>query len=1159
MTLQRCLWVLLAAVSVACSSEKSGNTRFSQLDASYTGVTFHNEINETDSLNLLNYEYIYNGGGVAIIDINNDGLKDLFFTGNQVSNALYLNIGNLQFQDITKSALLFDNNIWSTGVAIVDINLDGFDDIYVSVGGPGDQSIYPNKLYINQQDNTFKEQAEEYGLADSGESIQAAFFDFDLDGDLDMYLLTGGGFERSPLVARPIAMDGSARNTDRLYLNEMNPNLGHPVFKNISNEAGITIEGFGLGVAILDANQDNWPDIYVSNDYISRDVLYINQQNGTFEDQSLNYLGHTSHFSMGNDVADFNNDGLHDLITVDMLPEDPVRRKLMSGAQMYDRYELINARGYGNQQMRNMLQMNTGMERFSEIGQMAGIFQTDWSWAPLAADFDNDGFQDLFITNGYGRDITDLDFVKFRSTSNTPFKSPEEIERLFLDSLYSRPVILLPNYAYRNKDGMSFEDKSADWGLDQKSLSNGTVYSDLDNDGDLDLVVNNINSPALVLQNKSIESDSLSVNFLNVHLSGQKGNPKGLGAQVEVWAEGKKQSRWNMLSRGFQSSVSDPLHFGLGRSEAVDSILVYWSTGVVSKVGFTASNQILNIDYNSASPTASKEVDKTYLTQSDFESIKHDESNSNDFRVQPLLLQGHSKLGPSLAVGDVNGDGMDDLFVGAGYGSNAKILIQKSTGDFTRSLIETESFEDTGALFFDADGDGDLDLYVGSGGSERAAGNEFYQDRLYKNDGTGKFVLDRAAIPAFLNSTSVVTSADYDLDGDEDLFVGCRVTPGRFPESSSSYILTNEGGAFSMKTLDLLTNDLVTSAVWSDYDNDGLVDLLVTTEYGQVKFIQNIGGSFQDRTRELGLDQLAGLWNGILPVDIDQDADMDYIVGNLGLNNSFKASQEKPLEIFYKDFDKNGAVDPVFAFYDHDEVKPIASLDVLISQVPSLKKKYFYYKDFANSTMDELLWAMGSADVASRKASTLASTILVNNGADGFESLALPKKAQVSPLFGLTSEDVNADGIPDLIATGNTSNTEVVYGKYDASLGLVMLGDGVGNFKVVDASRAGIDVKGDGRAMVKIKQGSRWMILASQNDSDIKAYEITRNSQQIMDLHEGEYMALIEFKNNRKQKMEFFGSAGYWSQSSKRILVPEGAVQIIFMNATGQETRRIEV
>ena len=1158
-------YLLFLLCLLGCSGEDPGadNALFQRLPFSVTHVSFFNKIEEDDSFNILNYEYLYNGGGVGILDVNNDGLSDLFFTGNQVSNTLYLNQGNLEFEDISQAAGIELKNEWCTGVSIIDINADGYDDIYVCVGGMGNQSIFPNKLFINQKDMTFKEAAETYGLADPGESIQAAFFDYDKDGDLDMYLLTGGGFEKSAIVARAILENGENRNTDRLYKNTYDSILGHPVFQDVSAAAGILIEGFGLGVSIIDANQDTWPDVYVSNDYISRDLLYINNRDGTFTDRSLEFFKHTSHFSMGNDMGDINNDGLPDIVTLDMLPEDHTRRKLMFGPNQYDRFYMAVQRNYGYQYMRNMLHLNHGKDGFSEIGQLAGIHRTDWSWAPLLADFDNDGYQDIYITNGFGKDVTDLDFVKFRENAAAPFADKEKMEKLFLDSLKQRPSITLPNYMYRNEKDLTFSDQSAHWGITQPSISNGAAYADLDGDGDLEIIVSNMDQEAFIYKNNTVEWDSMAANFLKVRLAGPVSNPAGLGAQVSVFTQGAFQCRYHQVVRGFQSSVEKVIHFGLGPHKMVDSLIVTWPDGKQSSRGHLEANHMTVVNYKNAVASSPKSsAHKPYFSPVKVINYTHQETEFNDFSTQPLLMHGFSRQGPGMAVGDVNGDGWDDVFVGGAYQSSGALFLQSAKGDFEKRSIPTEDFEDLGVVFFDADGDGDLDLYVASGGVERYARYSGYQDRLYFNDGKGNFALAASALPSMLTSTSVVAAADYDQDGDLDLFVGGRVQPGEYPKTPASYLLENRSGQFVDVTDQInpaLRNiGMVTSAIWTDFNNDFRPDLVLAGESMRITLLKNERKQLVDITYQTALADTYGMWNSLLAGDFDNDGDMDMVAGNLGLNTPFEVSPEKPLEVHFADFDQNGSVDPIFASYEEGNSYPLASLDQLTAQLPSLKKHILHYRDYAKTTTAGLLQLTDNDAYETLYCKMLASSFIENLGDDQFAITPLSLQAQWAPVNGMAAEDINLDGLLDLVLVGNSYSPEVVNGRYDASIGTVLLNRGKNTFQPLNPT--GFCVKGDAKGMARLElAGNQSLLIVAQNNDEVMSFIIKKyNGLKRIKPTENETSALLTLSDGKQRKTAFPVGSSYLSQHSRSIVITPQVKAVQLFDIKGQTTRQID-
>jgi hypothetical protein len=1143
----------------SCSSTESQDKLFQHLSPEHTHVTFANTIEENDSINILNYEYLYNGGGVGIADFNNDDLPDIFFSGNMVPSRLYVNAGNFLFKDITLQSGIDTRGNWVYGVSIVDINQDGWQDIYLSVGGIGNEDMFPNKLYINKGDLTFEESSEEYGLDDFGESIQAAFLDYDNDGDLDMYLLTGGGFEKSAITSRPILKDGAGRNTDRLYRNDFDKLLGHPVFTNVSAEAGILIEGFGLGVSILDVNEDGWPDIYVTNDYLSRDHLYSNNQDGTFSDKVDQYLKHTSHFAMGNDVGDLNNDGRLDIVALDMLPEDNYRRKLMFGPNQYDKFYLAVGYGYGYQYMRNTLQIKNADGTFSEIGQFAGIDKTDWSWAPLIADFDNDGLQDLVISNGYGKDVTDLDFVKFRQ--NISGLSNEKRKQALLDSLKVRPGIIVPNYAYKNNGDNTFTKVSEEWGFNTASVSNGMAYADLDNDGDLDLVVNNIDQAAFVYKNNLIERGKNDSNFLRVKLFGPDQNKNGFGALVSITGTDFQQVRLHNPVRGFQSSVENVIHFGLGNNHA-DTLIVKWSDGRMTMVVSPPINKVIDVLYaNSEEAIKSNDkINTTLLLEDKRIAFKHTENDFNDFVRQPLLPHKLSQEGPGIAVGDINSDGLEDIYIGGSYRLPAHIMIQNAKGEFIISDFENDlECEDMGALLFDADNDGDNDLYVVSGGVEYYENHNNYQDRLYINKGHGEFIKDVAALPKITASGSCVVAADYDGDGDLDLFVGGRAIPDKYPQPPRSYVLKNDRGKFEDVTEKIAPGlkqvGMVTSALWTDFDNDNRVDLVVAGEAMPIKLFKNLGDHLEEVSSGSGLDNSDGFWNGLVAGDFDNDGDMDYVAGNLGLNGPMHASIERPITIYYADYDGNGSVEPLIGYFESGVNFPIPSLDILTSQLPSLKKSILYHRAYAQNSLDDLVKLTGNKSYETLYCKTLESSVIWNEGQGKFKITPLPKEAQLAPIYGLMAEDINNDGNLDLLGVGNSYSPEIVYGRYDALIGVTFLGPGK-NFRFMSAAKSGLLVTGDAKGLARIETAKGPYLLATQNNDSLKSFALGKSTKVTsIKINPNEQFAIIFLKGHRSRKVEFGYGSTYLSQSSRSMIVNEQTDSVKIFNRNGELSR----
>ncbi|MGV3559366.1 VCBS repeat-containing protein [Larkinella arboricola] len=1100
---------LLMVVCTAC--RKSDEPLFKQMPSSQTGITFANTLKPTDSLNAFTFTNFYNGGGVGVGDVDNDGRPDVFLGGNQVSCRLYLNridttTHEWKFEDVTEAAGLTTNR-WCTGISMADINGDGWLDLYVSVARHTALPHSENLLFINQGlkngKPVFREMAAEYGLADASFTTQTAFFDYDLDGDLDAYLLNTGPDLQNPNYLRVTINDGSYPSTGKLYRNEGVGPQGHPVFKDISKQAGIVYEGLGLGLAISDLNKDGFPDIYGSNDFISSDVLYLNNGkaspgNPTFTNVIRQATAHTSLYGMGVDIADFNNDGLPDIFQLDMLPEENARQKKMLAGQDYDRKELSIAEPYRYQMqyMRNSLQLNLGVEQggklntvanpaplplFSEIGLLAGVAKTDWSWAALLADYDNDGRKDIYITNGYRRDVTDRDFISFTeefSGFGTADFQKDKREEL----IQKVPEVKVPNYAFRNDGDLAFTDVSKAWGLADLSYSNGAAYADLDGDGDLDLVVNTVDSEALVYQNRAQQNHP--AHYLSVNVKGDTGNRQGLGTKVTLWAGGQMQYAELSVVRGFQSSVEPVLHFGLGNSTVVDSLRIEWPGGKSETKYRVKANQRLTARFEQAKmeepKPATQPVEPLFaqVTGQISLDVQHRTSDFVDFKQTAALHKMLSRTGFALATGDVNGDGLDDCFVGGTYrGSEACFLLRTPSGGFTKKPFPIHrNHNDTAALLFDADGDNDLDLYVVAGGVERPASDRaFYQDGLYLNNGKGDFSPAPAhALPVVSGSGSCVTAADFDRDGDLDLFVGGRQIPGQYPLPARSYLLRNDGRNGACRFTDvtaqvspsLLKAGLVCSALWTDPDKDGFPDLLISGEWMPITLIKNDRGKTFTHSPIPSLTHYQGWWNCLAQGDFDGDGDLDYIAGNEGLNTLYRASEQEPIKIVAKDFNNDGTFDPLMGYFIKGVRYPAIPRDALNQQVIQFRRKYQRYADYARVTFDDLLSKDDLDGAYQTEATYLQSAYIENLGNGEFKVMPLPRIAQQSPVFGIVVQDFNQDGNLDAVLTGNFYPNEVNMGRQDASFGLVLLGDGRGNFRPLLPRESGLLVTGDARRSV---------------------------------------------------------------------------------------------
>lgn len=1157
---------------LSCQNQNAEKPLFELLPAEKTGIQFANTITENDSVNLLDYEYVYNGGGVAVLDVNQDGLPDLFFTGNMVPSRLYLNQGNLTFKDITESAGIRGDN-WATGVAVADVNGDRYPDLYVCSAGVYGEKRRTNRLYINNRKGGFTESAAAYGLDYAGFSTMAAFLDYDRDGDLDLFIATYANETWDTSVIHPKITDGSGKSADKLYRNDGN---GH--FTDVSKSAGMLIDGYGLGVAICDINNDNWPDIYVSNDYVDDDFIYLNNQNGTFSESAARFLKHTSNFSMGNDIADFNNDGLPDILAVDMLPEDNERQKLFSGAKNYDKFRMTLAQGYLPSYMRNTLQLNNGNGTFSEIGHLAGVYATDWSWAPLFADFDNDGHKDLFVSNGYPKDITNRDFSvynKYAASPDAPNRLPDNLSeqhRIMLRAIDELQGSKLQNYVFRNNGGdrpgdLTFTKKSDEWGIREKTFSNGAAYADLDNDGDLDLIINNINDPVSLYQNRS--NDLQKNHFLRFNLVGDSLNSAGLGAKVQLYF-GKNEVQYLEQSpyRGFQSSVEPVLHFGLGQTTTADSVIIRWADDrqtVLRKIKADQTVTVFQKDAVSSpapKPAATPVLFREEARQLGIDFV-HQETEYADFKIEHLLPHKYSESGPGLAVGDVNGDGRTDFFVGGSAGFPGKLFLQTAEGRFLGKPFELDTqHEDLGALLFDADGDNDLDLFVVSGGNEQMAETSYYQPRLYRNDGKGNFSRDLAALPRITDSGSCVVAADYDRDGDLDLFVGGRVHPGKYPLPSRSYLLRNDGGKFTNVTEEaggkaLSRVGLVSSAFWTDFDNDGQIDLMIAGEWMPITFFRNDKGQFTNVTESLGLNNTSGWWNSLASGDFDNDGDTDYVLGNCGRNSRYRPTPEEPIAVYAKDFDQNGSLDAVLTYYLHGKQQATHARDELIGQMNFMRRRFLKYVDYARSSFGDLFMKEELNGAYVLKCERFESVYLQNDGHGKFTLKPLPVQAQFAPLFGMTSLDVDQDGNLDLLAVGNSYATEVTLGRYDASIGVYLKGDGKGHFKPVPVTESSFSVTGDAKGLATLNTATgKRMVLVTQNSGPVLAFtQPNPKTQRLLPLQPSDAWAEITLANGQKRKQELPYGSTYLSQSARTLAVPEGAVSVTIYSFSGKARR----
>ncbi|PWT74835.1 MAG: RNA-binding protein [Bacteroidetes bacterium] len=1062
---------------------------FQLLPSGETNITFRNNINENENLNVLAYEYFYNGGGVAVGDINNDGLLDLFFTANMKPNKLYLNLGNMKFKDITAEAgqgLEGRPGGWKTGVTMADVNGDGLLDIYVCYSGKGNDDMRRNQLFINQGNLHFAEKAKEYGLDDPSYSTQAAFFDYDNDGDLDLFLLNHNVEKIDNMELAKHRNETDVHAGDKLFEN-IN---GH--FVDVSKKAGIRQNPltFGLGVAIADVNQDGWQDIYVTNDYNEPDYLYINNHDGTFTPETEKCFRHLSQFSMGVDIADFNNDGLPDIVTLDMLPPDNRRQKLLQLQENYESFQLMLSQDLYQQYMRNMLQLNNGDGSFSEIAQFSGVSNTDWSWCPLFADFDNDGFKDLFVTNGYLRDYTNKDFLRYWGDYKLQKTISHEAVQL-MDLVRAMPSTKVPNYIFRNNHDLSFTNMQMDWGFDRTKISNGAVYADLDNDGDLDLVINNINEEAFVYKNMSREDFKSS--YLTVSLKGMPVNTQAIGAKVYVYANGHLQYEELNPNRGYLSCVTTDLHFGMGEAKKADSVLVIWPDGKRQRLYDVAINQRLRIDYPSSTQAepasiAATKMNTLFSRVDPILDYKHEDFNENDFKRQLLMLFMYSKTEPVIAQGDVNKDGMTDLYISGDKNKPGRIYYQQKAGNFQpggQAIGDENVSAASDAAIFDANGDGYPDLYLAKGGYSLFEPNtNSLRDELYINDGTGNLLLSQGTLPDLsASSKSCVRPCDFDNDGDVDLFVGGRVIPGKYPLAPTSYLLVNNGhGQFTISPTPFSQIGMVTDAQWVDLNGDGRKDLVICGEFMPISVFINTTGGFIDKTKEYFDQPENGFWFSLAVADVDGDGKPDLIAGNLGLNSQIRVSEKQPAELYFSDFDGNGSIDPFFNFYIQDTSYPYVSRDELNEQIYSMRRKFGSYKDYSVATMKDI-FSPEELGKAEKLTATESRTVCFLNRNGKFLKTILPAQAQFSIVTKILAKDFDHDGKIDLLLFGNHSDNRLKIGSIDANYGCVLKGDGMGHFEYVEQYKSGFNIKGDVKSVQEVEiHGAKYLLVAVNND-----------------------------------------------------------------------------